>query len=211
MAARWAVLAGVWGMVGCSDQLLAKRLYPPEVAILTPGDGAEVWRGAPAEVSARVDDLYTDDISSSLSVVWSTDNGDIAGAGWSADGLALASWVPAQDGPARVSVLVVDADAQEARDAVSPVVVANARPAVELLAPEAGEVLRQDRSASLEAFAADDGGAPALRVAWSLDGAPLDGCDAETPDVQPHSPRAAEPRAPEVTRSPVAKEAVSHV
>lgn len=37
------------------------------------------------------------------------------------------------------------------------------------------------------------------------------GRDAETPDVQPHSPRASEPRAPEVTRSPVAKEAVSHV
>ena len=37
------------------------------------------------------------------------------------------------------------------------------------------------------------------------------GHDAETPDSQPRSPRAAEPRAPEVTRSPVAKEAVSHV
>ena len=37
------------------------------------------------------------------------------------------------------------------------------------------------------------------------------GRDPETPEVQPASPRASEPRAPEVKRSPVAKEAVSHV
>ncbi len=37
------------------------------------------------------------------------------------------------------------------------------------------------------------------------------GRDAETPDSQPGSSRASEPRAPEVTRSPIVKEAVSHV
>ena len=168
-------------LAGCSDQLLAKRLYPPEVVILSPTDGETAWRDRALEVQARVEDLYTDDVTT-LDVFWDTDNGTVTPTGWAPGGLALGSWVPARDGAARLSVLVVDPDAQEARDAVEPWVVTNGRPEVQITAPLDGEALRQDRSATLLAEATDDGGPNFLTVQWTLDGEPLDGCDSSTPD-----------------------------